>query len=411
MNNSDSRKTIPLFALLGVIGVYLMNAGPNGMTPVLADIATAYGRDFTEASMMTTVLYLAAVPMNLLANTIINKLGVKKAALACSLGMTVFGILPAFVELPFEGLLAVRACYGIFMGVGLPLGLSCATRMIADEGKRGTVIGWGMTASNVINIVMSMAAGFLAAQGLSLVWLVHLAFAVTFALAVLMPDPDGELALENAGGAEVSAAPAPQDEQIPGISWFLCAIFVLVMTFVSAFTVNISSLVVGEGIGTALDASTLFSLMCVGGMVVGLIFGVLNAKLGNRLPILFGVLYVAAFAGFAFTSSMPVYYVCSFLVGIAFIGCFSWMTTGISVHTPPAKTALVQGIANALNFVLMFAYNFVMAGLAGMMGMAGNVRFPFYVAVVFYALFLVVMIVWNLGSKEQPVQAVEGAAK
>ncbi len=401
----QAKRSIPVLLVLCTMAIMVMQATPNAISGVLNDYAGFYNMSFTNFSVIATISSLTALPTLLGANALINKFGLKTCCIVSTVGVMIAGFIPGLVPLSFEALLAVRGIFGVFFGLAVPLGITVATYYFEDEGLRANVIGWSMALISAFNIILNLGGSLLASVSLQWVWLIYLVLIIPVALMFIMPKPqaaekqDAESSHQSAPNAAESDKPSSAGDKVSGETWFYVCVYVLLNFFSAAFMLNVSALVVGEGIGTAINASTMFSIQAIAGMAIGLVFGKLNNKLGALFPVAIFACSTIAFVGFCATNSLPLLYVSSIFYGIGYIGGMTWVNNMISATAPLSKTAMVVGVANTGAFTSMFIYNFVVVALAGVFGMAGSNRFAFYLSLVFFAALAVLFAVRAFGAK------------
>lgn len=114
-----------MFLKIAVLSVFFVQMGVGTITPAIANIAAAFPDvPFTTLLLVSTLAVLMSVPATLISGRLAGSVVKYKTLLI--VGMVLFiggGIAPYFMTASsFTAILAVRAIFGIGLGIVTPLG-------------------------------------------------------------------------------------------------------------------------------------------------------------------------------------------------------------------------------------------------------------------------------------------------
>ncbi|KNZ43642.1 hypothetical protein AKG39_00295 [Acetobacterium bakii] len=351
--------------------------GVGTITPAIANIAAAFPDvPFTTLLLVSTLAVLVSVPATLISGRLAGTVVKYKTLLI--IGMVLFiagGIAPYFmVTSSFAAILAVRAVFGIGLGIVTPLGAALIIAFFDGE-ARAKMMGLSGVVANIGGILFQLLGGVAAASSWELAFLVHGLGIITFILILFLPEP-----------AKVPAQAAGETKpKLPGsVFGFAFAIFFMLI-LVYPMLVNMSTIIAVTGLGGAPEAALVLTMFTVGGMVSGLIFAkVFGIFKKNTLAVGLGLLAVAM-ASIGLGNTIIFMYIGTTVAGIgfSFILPTVFMDLGAAVH--PSQMATASGIIMASMNVGGFCSAYFFAFLAGIMGMTEVIKFPFYVSMTAFA--------------------------
>ncbi|MCM1564376.1 MAG: MFS transporter [Dehalobacter sp.] len=379
MDSSVKRNS--LFLTMAVLVVYLVAGAPNGVTVGIAKLSTQYPQyPFTTVVLLSTIVSLTCLPTNMLFGTIVKKLGFKVTNL---IGLVLFllgGLIPFFLT-NFWAILICRMVVGLGFGLSVPMGVSLASAYFKDETVRGRIIGGGNAFLNLGAMLFSLIGGLLVTIGIKYLWLVHLIAIIPFIFGLIMPEPE----LKDTP-AEREAKGVDVQRKIPGLTWFFIIAFSIMMAFCYPYFLNLSSIVANEGIGTAVQVGTIFSMWNAGGFIGGFVFSFLMKNAKRMTFPLSALVNSAGLFLFFFSKTVLMMEAASFIAGLGWAAIMSYMYLGVSITAPASKIPQANGFMVLGNNLAMFFANYFGIALCTVFGKVGDLRFP----ILLYAIFMVI---------------------
>lgn len=366
-----------MFLKIAVLSVFFVQMGIGTITPAIANIAAAFPDvPFTTLLLVSTLAVLVSVPATLLAGRLAGSVVKYKTLLI--IGMILFiagGVGPYFmVTSSFGAILAVRAIFGIGLGIVTPLGAALIIAFFDGE-ERAKMMGLSGVVANIGGILFQLLGGMAAAITWEMAFLVHGLGIVTLILILFLPEPE-----------KAPAQPAGESKpKLPSsVFGFAFAIFFM-MILVYPMLVSMSTIIAVTGIGGAPEAALVLTMFTVGGMGAGLIFAkVFGIFKRNTLSLGLGLLAVAM-TSIGLGNTILFMYIGTTIAGIgfSFILPTIFMNLGAAVHGSQMATAsgIIMGSMNVGGFCSAYFFAF----LAGIMGMTEVIKFPFYISMTCFA--------------------------
>jgi predicted MFS family arabinose efflux permease len=286
----------------------------------------AIARDFPEIPLplvesLTTMPSLFLIVSVLLSHAIARKVGYKRTVLVGLATVLVSGLVPVFVH-HFWIIFLSRALFGF--GIGLFNSLLVSFIRHSYEGaERAAMIGLQSAFEGIGGMTISFLVGqLLKIDWQTSFWVYLAALPAMLLFAALVPDIPAE-------PADVSSQPQQTDPlstrskaMDKAVFGYLTLLVVAVM-FYMTITVRVTPLMLANGYGDAANGSYILSLIGIGAMTAGFLFGKVFGAVGKyTLPLaLFGMGMAlvtiglsdavwltglaAAFCGFSFRTFIP----------------------------------------------------------------------------------------------------------
>lgn len=383
--NATKKTNSGIFYLSAVLSVYIIQAALGGINPAIASFAAAYPNiSLTTIMLLATLPMLTSIPANLALGSILKVLKYKGTLLLGLIIFLVSGVAPYFFQENFTAILVWRAINGIGFGIIFPMGPTMVSAYI-ETSKRASVLGYGTGLVNIMGLVFQSVGGILAAGFVHNVWFINLILCITLLFAIFLPKP---LQLEETSSATSEAH--TEKASIPGSTWILMALLFLQTLFIYPQFLYTSSVVQAAGVGDAAVAGYIMTTFSIGGIIAGSIFGKLFQAMGSRTLVFGSALLAVDLALMATATSLPLFFVANVIGGIGYASFLITIFTGISINTAPTAVPTAMGINSAGMAIAGFSSSFVAVFIANLFGQAANLRFPFFVAMVFFALCAVV---------------------
>ena len=141
------------FLKIAVLSVFFVQMGIGTITPALASIAAAFPAiPFTTLLLVSTGAVLISVPATLISGRLAGNVIKYKTLLIIGMVLFIFGGIAPYFMTDFFAILAVRAIFGIGLGIVTPLGAALIIAFFDGE-VRAQMMGFGNVAANVGGIL------------------------------------------------------------------------------------------------------------------------------------------------------------------------------------------------------------------------------------------------------------------
>lgn len=240
-----------------------------GLAPIMAHfeplgISTATVQFYLMSAPCITVFIMA-----ILTGKLATAIPPKALMMVGILLFLVCGTAPAFIHD-----IIVIFILRLLFGCGLGIIQSLSPIVIAncfDGTERASVMGVQTTAQMIGCAVMCLVGGIISAQSWELTFYVHLLAVIPLVLvAICMPSIKAQK-------AEKVSAPK-EKASLTGKAWYTIIGFFLFFILGQIYTIYNALLIESYGIGTPADAGTATTFFCIGGIIMGLLFGKIFKK-------------------------------------------------------------------------------------------------------------------------------------
>ena len=344
-----SKTTYSPLMKFSLLSISLLLTSANAISGVMPALIEQFAdQDRSNVELLSTVPSFSMIIMIILSGFIARAIGDKATVTIGLVIAAVCGVIPFVATDSFPIIMASR----IGLGIGFGLINSLAVSMIASffQGdEKATLMGFRSAFESLGQSVMTLIAGFLVTFGWNmsfLVYLVAVPILVLFVLFVPKKPVEAEIggdAVQTGDAAQTaSAVPAKQRVNAPII---LIAVFLVVaVTMYIGLTVRLSSVVADSGFGTMQQASTLLSVMTIGGMLMGFVFGIINKTLkAQTLTVGLAALAVGAII-IHFAPNFAVLCVGAMIAGISYPTMISYTFNQISEVCPKGSDTLCTSV-------------------------------------------------------------------
>ncbi|SEA30402.1 Predicted arabinose efflux permease, MFS family [Desulfuromusa kysingii] len=387
-------------AAVAALGVYLLAVMTGIISPGLAALAQAYPElEFTTIVLAATLPNLIAIPVALIAGAVAGKaISFRALSLIGSGLIALGGTAPYFFHSSFNMILVSRAIFGIGFGICFTLMGTLIVRLY-DGQTRDSMLGYGAATMAVGGVVLPMLVGYFVTIDTHAMWLPHLVAALSF-LAVLfwLPEPDK---IEEMTGAD-------HKTRFPFAAWALIIAFTLTTMAVWPMMLGIATVIVGEGLGTAVTAGMAISMFAAGNFIGGLVFGQ-YAKITGRHALPVALLICAGGMSCLAFGGLLMIMVGTTLIGFGFIGVgMPAIFGGLGQMLSPSAMAMAGGLVAVANNLGAFVAGYWMPIAMNVTG-STSPRGAYTAGIV--VLLAVAVFVWftQLSQKQQSDAAVASA--
>ncbi|SNS06711.1 Predicted arabinose efflux permease, MFS family [Anaerovirgula multivorans] len=369
-----------------ILSISLLLLTVTAASAALGDISKAFpNANSNTIKLIVSLPALLIIPFTLLCGKLSNVMGKRKLLFTGLILFLVGGVGPSFSNnLTF--ILLLRAILGIGMGFIMPL----ATGLIADfyEGEeRAAMMGLQSAVVNIGAIVTSLIAGFLSAINWHYVFLVYLLGVAVLCLTFFkLPEPE-------------KLQYAITEKQ--SLSWSIYGIALLALLYsllIFSFFTNIAMVITEEHLGNAASAGIVITIMTVGGLLAGILFGKVSQTLKRFTIPLSAVLTGLGFLMLSYSYSFHLILIASLLIGIGFGTTMPAVMMKIAENAPKFAITLAMAVVTSAmslgQFVSPFALTFVETLLD-----SGTGRFTFILSGVGILIGGTVLLLLNLRAK------------
>ena len=352
------------------VGIYAMAILMMGIVGVSGSL-TVIGAQFPNESQsmiqsIISIPCLAVLPTTILSGKLMDIMPKKTLGMIGMLIFLVGGVVPyVFVSLPL--ILMFRALFGI--GVGIVQAVASA--LVAENffGPERESVQGTMTSAQMLGCaVMVFAGGWLGDMAWNASFLVHgiaiLSLVIAFVCLPLVRAPKKN-EREADAFAEDSYSEKASKTRLNKSSWSWAGITFLLFIGVQVYTVYISYVLVEKSIGGAAESGATVAVACIGGFIMGILYGRLAGRAGN-LTFAIGLFIMAlSYLILALAGSMIMIYIGGFVYGIAMAICLpaAFVNTANSVDAYSSAMALsiTMCAQNLGQFVCPYIMNIVTA--------------------------------------------------
>lgn len=202
-----------------------------------------------------------------------------------------------------------------------------------DEGKRGSILGICNAVMSLGGVIMVNVGSALAVDRWQNAYIAFFAVAACIVLQVLFL-PKG--ALQSTEGADAEEKTEKSSAKLPVKAWLIAIHYFFFFLALYVFGLNVSEYVITtHQLGGAVEAGLATSMITVGGVVAGALFGVYAKYLKKfTVPVLMGLCVVGLVLPIVVTTSILAIYICGFLLGFAMMGCTPYIITYLAKVAP-----------------------------------------------------------------------------
>ena len=382
--------------VLGTLSIFMVINCSFVINPMMASLAEYYGAQgisYSQVLMLSTIVSLVNIPFSLISGAVAGKkVKFRTLALASIILALVGGIGPYFVR-NYYGVLFCRVLIGVAVGLSMPTSNALVARLFKGD-QAATMQGMGTTVNNLAGVAYQFFGGLVCDYNMHLTWFVHAILIIPLILAFFfLQEPKEEIAEEAAGSEVRSNGGMPVSVYLISLAWGV--IFMVYFPML----LNMSTILIEEGIGTATVAGTIQSLYTVGGMVAGVAFGILYKSVGKMVLPIAMVSQVAGLALGFWGKSVMLLMIGSFLTGFAIFTIWPAAMMIFSAILPADKMSMASGIFSACLGVGGFLSAYYVGIVANITGNSSP-RFPIFVGMIITAVIGGIWSFVELGRKE-----------
>lgn len=371
--------------------MFLLAASP-GISLIKAD-PLFNGYSTATLQMIITVPSLLCIPTALMLDKLTTFVSKKRLAIFALVLMAIGGTAPFCIDSYFV-ILIMRGLVGISMGITTPLAPVLAVEYF--EGKElNQVMGLSQASQSLGGALTALGAGILATAGWRESYLIHLLVVPALVLVVLFLKDTGKV---------IRKQKENQFKKLNLKTLYYCTIIAAFQVCMNTYSTNISMFMKAKGIGTPADAGTALSLVLLGCVVSGLVFGPIAGTL-KKYTLGLGLFFIGAglfLVGFS-ASLLPVM-VGGFIAGFGVVVIMSEGSILLASTVSAGASALAVSLGMASMNLGQFASPMVITPLSALIIKNSEwIRFVLAgsISIGLAALFIVITLISNRFTGEE----------
>lgn len=348
-------KTISKFhsglIILALLSLNIVEQAASVINGTIPGMAKSFPQQsLVSIELVTTIVSVFVTIFVLVSGAVVKWIGQKNTAILGLAIAAVSSIIPAFAT-NFTVILISRAALGIGTGLANPLAISLIGVFFYGD-ERAKLMGWRSAIAGIGTAIMTFLAGQLLTFSWHAAYWVYLLFIPTLILFIFfVPDPakSGALARQEKEQKAELAKQAKNGNEVKQnsigliILLTLLTFFTLIATMV--FSVKLPTFFIQNHIGSATDASNVWSVVNVATVVGGFIFGPCYKLLKKYTLPLSLILGGAATSLISLCHSLSLIYVIAIISGIASSLTIPYIFNRISEISSAKKAPFFTSIA------------------------------------------------------------------
>lgn len=373
-------------ALTGIFA-FCLGAMPSNMTlGIIAYIMQSYSNvSTTTVGMIMTMPSLVAMIYAFFVGTLNTKISAKKLLIFSQTCLVIYAAIFCFLggTAPIYVLLVGAALAGFGQG-------SCNTLLgvllldaVPNEQKRKGILGIAVSTMSLGGVFFTTVGGFLAVnhwRHAYYLWFIIVLFIILE--IVCLPNRKPEGGKQPVGGAGQEAAPAGK---MPIIVWVISIHYLFWFMFMYVYGLNVSEYVITRyQLGTSAESGIAASLVTVGGVVAGALFGAYSKILKRwTVPFAMALTALGLYLPLVMTTNIMGIYIAGVLAGFAMSAANPYIINHLSEVVPPNLYSKAMSIYSGFMNVGMFIAIYVIAFITKLVcGDGGDVHYKFLVGTV-----------------------------
>ncbi|MBR0396839.1 MAG: MFS transporter [Eubacterium sp.] len=373
------------------IGIYAMAVLMMGIVGVSGSL-TVIGAQFPSASQsliqsIISIPCLAVLPTTLLSGKLMGSMPKKTLGMIGMLIFLIGGVAP-FMLTSLPVILVLRGIFGI--GVGIVQAVASA--LVAENfvGPEREAVQGTMTSAQMLGCaVMVFAGGWLGDIAWNASFLVHgiavLSLIIAFICLPLVRAPKKDSADVARGKTHLNKS-----------SWSWAGITFLLFIGVQVYTVYISYVLNEKSIGGAAESGATVAVACIGGFIMGILYGKLAGRAGN-LTFAIGLFVMAlSYLILALAGSMTAIYTGGFVYGIAMAICMPAAFVNTANSVDAFSSAMALSITMCAQNLGQFVCPYIMNFITGITGSAQPSTLTYLLAAILLAGMGVPAVFWGM---------------
>lgn len=322
-------------SMIGILAFCFTCQLSNLTLGVLAYIMQSYPDvPATTVSQIATTPALVATVYAFFVGTLHKKFPAKYLILFAQVCVFLYGMVFLFCggAVPAMVLVVAAGLMGINQGSCNTLLAIVLEDACPDAEKRGSILGICNAVMSLGGVVMVNIGAALAVDRWQNAYLTFFVVAASIVLQLLFLPK----------GAIKDSAPLDKQEnkkssaKLPLKAWLIAIHYFFFFLALYVFGLNVSEYVITtHQLGGSVEAGVATSMITVGGVVAGALFGVYSKYLKKfTVPVLMGLCVIGLVLPIVVTTSIMAIYICGFILGFAMMGCSPYIITYLAKVAP-----------------------------------------------------------------------------
>lgn len=370
--------------MVGIFAFCVAAVSTNMTMGIIAYIMQAYSSVApTTVSQILTMPALVGTAYAFCVGILHKKIPAKYLMLLAQGCLFLYGMIFLFLggTAPIWVLMAASGLVGISQGSSNTLLAIALSEAVPDEKKRGGVLGICMSVMNIGGVFFSTVGGMLAVDRWNNAYYLYFIMLVTIAIQLFCL-PKGA----------IQSAPAPEHTEtkkttgkLPLKVWIISAHYFIFFLALYVYGTNISEYIITtHQLGTSAEAGIASSMVTVGGIAAGALFGLYSKFLKKfTVPVLMGLCVVGLVIPIVITTSVFALFFCGLILGFAMSGCNPYIMSYMGQIVPGEQYSKALSVFSGFMNGGMCVAITVLAFLTGLVcGDPGHVPTKFMVGAV-----------------------------
>ena len=369
-------------ALTGIFAFCLGSMPVNMTLGLIAYIMQSYSTvSTTTVAMIMTMPSLVAMIYAFFVGSLNTKISAKNLLIFGQICLVIYAAIFCFLggKAPIYVLLVGAALAGFGQGSNNTLLGVLLLDAVPDDQKRKNILGIAISAMSLGGVFFTTVGGFLAVnhwQHAYYLWFIIVLFIVLE--FVCLPNRKPEGSKQPAADTQASE-PAGK---LPVMVWIIAIHYLFWFMFMYVYGLNVSEYVITlYQLGTSAESGIAASLVTVGGVVAGMLFGTYSKFLKKwTVPFAMGLTAIGLYLPLVMTTNILGIYICGLCGGFSISAANPYIISHLAEIVPANLYSKAMSIYSGFMNVGMFIAIYVIAFLTKLVcGDAGDVHYKFVV--------------------------------
>ena len=369
--------------MVGIFAFCIAAVSTNMTMGIIAYIMQAYSNVApTTVSQILTMPALVGTAYAFCVGFLHKKIPAKYLMLLAQGCLFLYGMIFLFLggTAPFWVILLASGLVGISQGSSNTLLAIALSEAVPDEKKRGGILGICMSVMNIGGVFFSTVGGMLAVDRWNNAY--YLYFIVAFTMVI-------QLFCLPKGAIQEAPQKVQQEKKatgkLPLKVWLISIHYFIFFLALYVYGTNISEYIITtHKLGTSAEAGVASSMVTVGGIAAGALFGLYSKFLKKfTVPVLMGLCVIGLVIPIVITTNVFALFFCGLILGFAMYGCSPYIMGYMGQIAPgPLYSKALSVFSGFMNGGMCVAIT-VLAFLTGLVcGDPGHVPTKFMVGAV-----------------------------
>ena len=356
----------------GIYSVALMLMGAISISGALSVIAAHFpDQSQTMIQNLIAIPCLVIIVTTVATGKLLEKFSIKTVTIAGVLLFIFGGVIPAFLS----SFTAILVCRGI-NAIGVGVGQVVCPAMIAQnfEGAERDKVQGTMTGMQMLGCcLMVFAGGWLGDISWDKAFYVHLVGIISLIGAIWLLPGNGPAKVNEA--LEKAKAVTAQKVKLTAASWHWAIAMFFTFIIGQIYSLYMAFIVTEKSLGTAADAGNSLAFFCLGGIVMGVLYGKLASRTRNQTMAVAFVGCALSYALIGLAGSMLVIHLGSVIFGMAISICMACVVVGTANSVDPFSASVAIAITMCAQNVAQFLCPYMMNVIAEFMKASSPAQF------------------------------------